>query len=143
MASKPFTCSNLMGPREGDLLSPEQTYTLRYTALTASVAEELQRLFTPGDLLTFEGLDLSVEATAHDPAEHPWACSDDYQALAVALGKRPRERDGVRARLKANIGRAPLFNPSLFVRNLEQAYLRMWRRYQSGESPATITMDPN
>jgi CRISPR-associated endoribonuclease Cas6 len=80
---KPFTCSNLMGPREGDLLSPEQTYTLRYTALTASVAEELQRLFTPGDLLTFEGLDLSVEATAHDPEEHPWAGSDDYQALAA------------------------------------------------------------
>ncbi len=107
---KPFTCSTLMGPRAERYVSPEQTYTLRYTALTAPVTAGLLAAFTVGDTLTFEGVtfdlvDLSsqsvnppsvnpqspnppsVNPQSPNPpsvnAPSPWAGSDDYQALAA------------------------------------------------------------
>jgi CRISPR-associated endoribonuclease Cas6 len=97
---KPFTCSTLMGPRAESHVSPEQTYTLRYTALTAPVAAGLLSAFTLGDTLTFEGVDFTIEASdpqsVNPPSVNPqspnppsvnlpspWAGSDDYQALAA------------------------------------------------------------
>lgn len=101
---KPFTCSDLLGPRrrQGEV-TPEQTYTLRYTALTAPVAAALAAAFTVGERLTFEGVDLEVLDCAppseiaaqksplrNPPSEitppksnSPWVGSDDYQALAA------------------------------------------------------------
>lgn len=86
---KPFTCSDLLGMRRREQVMPDQTYTLRYTALTAPTAGALAGAFAMGSLLTFEGVDFEVlrvdpppERAAPD-SETPWAGSDDYQALAA------------------------------------------------------------
>lgn len=87
---KPLTCSDLLGPRsrQGEV-TPEQTYTLRYTALTAPVAAALAAAFTVGDLLTFEGVGLEVldcASSSETPplkSDSPWVGSTDYQALAA------------------------------------------------------------
>jgi CRISPR-associated endoribonuclease Cas6 len=75
----------LIGGRYGDRrVSPEQPYTLRYTALTAETAAALRTAFTLGDTLTFEGVDFTVEAI--EPManlQSPWAAFDDYQSLAA------------------------------------------------------------
>ncbi len=98
---RPFTCSELIGARRGErLVAPEQTYTLRYTALAADVAAVLAAAFAPGDALTFEGVTFTVETLEtgtganDDPPESkiqnpkskissPWAACDDYQSLAA------------------------------------------------------------
>lgn len=96
---RPITASELIGGRVGDRrVSPEQPYTLRYTALTAETAAALAAAFAPGDTLTFEGVDFTVEAiepTANSEPDSqnpqskienqpsPWAACDDYQSLAA------------------------------------------------------------
>lgn len=107
---RPITASELIGGRVGDQrVSPEQPYTLRYTALTAATSTALAAAFAPGDTLTFEGVDFTVEAIANgewhmanndspmlenspqSPIPHspfpiqssPWAAWDDYQSLAA------------------------------------------------------------
>ncbi len=102
-ASRPITASELMGGRQGNRrVSPEQFYTLRYIALTAATAAALAQAFSPGDTLTFEGVDFTVEAVtdggwrmAGDEPDSqnpkstienqlsPWAAWDDYQSLAA------------------------------------------------------------
>lgn len=57
---KPFTCSNLLGIRQGEQVMPNHTYILRYTALTAPVAAALVNAFTVGETLTFEGVDFEI-----------------------------------------------------------------------------------
>lgn len=60
---RPITASELIGGRYGDRrVSPEQRYTLRYTALTAETAAALATAFAVGDTLTFEGVTFTVEA---------------------------------------------------------------------------------
>jgi len=109
---KPVTCSDLMGTRDEGRVAPDLAYTLRYTALTAPVAAALAVAFAPGDTLTFEGVDLRVEAIAPNHCElriancelrigeagsaignpqspnpqsipSPWPGADDYDALAA------------------------------------------------------------
>ncbi len=102
---KPLTCSDLLGPRRREQVLPEQTYTLRYTALTAPVAAALADAFAVGDTLTFEGVDFEIVdvglplsngewrhaagesgAGPKSKIENPksdWVGADDYQALAA------------------------------------------------------------
>ena len=91
---KPITASDLLGPRRREQVTPEQTYTLRYTALTAPVAAALASAFAVGDTLTFEDVtfevvDLALPLPTDQPippdsqASTPWVGSDDYQALAA------------------------------------------------------------
>jgi len=85
---RPFTCSELIGGRRGERqVTPEQPYTLRYTALTAEIAAALATAFAAGDTLTFEGVDFTVEDLTPSPplplSPSPWAGTDDYQALAA------------------------------------------------------------
>lgn len=85
-APRPFTCSELIGGRRGERqVTPEQPYTLRYTALTAEVSAALSHAFTTGDTLTFEGVDFTVEGQEPkgDLTPSPWSASDDYQSLAA------------------------------------------------------------
>jgi CRISPR-associated endoribonuclease Cas6 len=89
-APRPITASELIGGRvEDQRVSPEQPYTLRYTALTTETAAALRTAFTLGDILTFEGVDFTVEAIApmanpQSPnPQSPWAAFDDYQSLAA------------------------------------------------------------
>jgi CRISPR-associated endoribonuclease Cas6 len=80
---KPFTCSNVMGPRQGGRVYPEKTYILRYTALTADVAQVLQAAFTPGQTLTFLDTPFTLEALDAGDGGNPWAGQTDYQTLAA------------------------------------------------------------
>lgn len=62
----------------------------------------------------------------------------DYEALALALASQPERV----ARLKAHLGEvrrtSPLFDTSRFCRNLETAYLAMYRAYQLGDAPDAL-----
>jgi CRISPR-associated endoribonuclease Cas6 len=91
---KPFTCSDLIGPRENREVAPDIPYTLRYTALTAPLADVLRRSFAAGDTLTFEDVDFAVEAIDAGGGDNPWAGADDYEALAARhltpSGAKPR-----------------------------------------------------
>lgn len=94
---KPVTCSGLMGSRPGGSVAPEATYTLRYTALTAPTAAALRQVFPIGERILFEGVPFTVEGRTTDPAEHPWAGTDGYQALVARYltpggGARPPRR---------------------------------------------------
>jgi protein O-GlcNAc transferase len=50
----------------------------------------------------------------------------DYEERAVALGSDPVRLLALKTKLAQARETAPLFQPGLFVRELEQAYLRMW-----------------
>jgi predicted O-linked N-acetylglucosamine transferase (SPINDLY family) len=64
----------------------------------------------------------------------------EYEALALQLA---RDADALRA-LRDKLARhrvtEPLFDTARFTRNLESAYLTMWRRHQDGEPPATFAV---
>ncbi len=80
---KPFTCSDLMGTRRHRRVSPEECYTLRYTALTAPLSEVLGELFAPGDRLDFEGVPCVVETLEDGAGDSPWAGRATYHELAA------------------------------------------------------------
>jgi protein O-GlcNAc transferase len=62
----------------------------------------------------------------------------DYQALAIALAKKPEALETVRQKLRNNLHEAPLFDTPRFVRNLEKAYKKMWELCLSGKKPGQI-----
>jgi predicted O-linked N-acetylglucosamine transferase (SPINDLY family) len=67
----------------------------------------------------------------------------DYEALAIALAREPERLAQMRATLAARRLTTPLFDTALFARNIEKAYLEMWRLYQKGEGPREIDLsDP-
>ena len=59
---------------------------------------------------------------------------EDYYALAYDLASDKAKRDDIRSKLVANRYTAPLFDSERLTRNLEQAYLEMWRRWQGEAS---------
>lgn len=59
---------------------------------------------------------------------------EDYYALAYDLASDKAKREGIRSKLVANRYTAPLFDSERLTRNLEGAYLEMWRRGQDGIS---------
>jgi predicted O-linked N-acetylglucosamine transferase (SPINDLY family) len=65
----------------------------------------------------------------------------DYLALAVALGKDPRQCKAFKKRLLSNLDVGTLFDGSLFVQYLEKAYRKMWTRYLSGGRPEIIRLN--
>ncbi|MDX9954947.1 MAG: CRISPR system precrRNA processing endoribonuclease RAMP protein Cas6 [Anaerolineae bacterium] len=91
---KPLTCSDLLGSRRREQVIPDETYILRYTALTAPVAATLANAFAIGQTLTFEDvafeiinvaapLTVSPPAPANPQPPNPWIGSDSYQDLAA------------------------------------------------------------
>jgi len=56
----------------------------------------------------------------------------EYEALALALATDPARLAALKARLQANLATQPLFDTDAFCRNLEAAYIAMWRRSQLG-----------
>lgn len=59
---------------------------------------------------------------------------EDYYALAHDLASDRAKRDDIRSKLVANRDTAALFDSERLTRNLEQAYLEMWRRWQGEAS---------
>ena len=58
--------------------------------------------------------------------------SKEYEALAIELAKNPEKLKAIKDKLVSNLSTAPLFNTSLFTKNLETAYTEMYERYQQG-----------
>lgn len=49
-----------------------------------------------------------------------------YQDMAIDFGNNPHKLDRLKQNLKRNIKTLPLFNASLFIKNMEKAYENMW-----------------
>lgn len=58
---------------------------------------------------------------------------EQYEALAIRLGRDSAARQRLKARLETQRHTAPLFDAARFTASLETAYSEMWRRHVSGE----------
>ena len=65
----------------------------------------------------------------------------EYEALALALATQPERLVAIRRKLSTNRTTQPLFDTPRFARHLEQAYLKMYARHQSGLPPDHIVVD--
>jgi predicted O-linked N-acetylglucosamine transferase (SPINDLY family) len=59
--------------------------------------------------------------------------SQEYEALAVRLAKDGPALAAIKRKLSDNRSNCALFDTDRFRRNIEQAYVQMWRRWQAGE----------
>jgi protein O-GlcNAc transferase len=66
----------------------------------------------------------------------------EYEALALALTQDPARLAGLKAKLARQSASYPLFDIGRFTRSIEAAYTTMWRRYQSGQAPASFAVEP-
>jgi predicted O-linked N-acetylglucosamine transferase (SPINDLY family) len=66
---------------------------------------------------------------------------EDYEALAVELGRRPERVRAIREKLAANRLTAPLFDAERFRRHLEAAYRTMWEITQRGEPARSFSVE--
>ncbi len=88
---RPFTASSLIGPTRGGRLDLEAIYRLRFTALTAEVAQALQAarasgLLAPGRQVVLAGMPFEVlPAEALGETPDPWQAATTYQALSADL----------------------------------------------------------
>ncbi|HYM18087.1 MAG TPA: tetratricopeptide repeat protein [Micropepsaceae bacterium] len=73
------------------------------------------------------------EMIAASPAE--------YEALALKLVCEPDLLAAIRGKLAAGRERSALFDTARFTRELERAYLAIWRRNQFGEPPQSFALD--
>ena len=56
---------------------------------------------------------------------------EEYEALAIRLASNPLEIQSLRHKLDGNRLTTPLFDTAAFAKNLEDAYAKMYERYQS------------
>jgi predicted O-linked N-acetylglucosamine transferase (SPINDLY family) len=66
----------------------------------------------------------------------------EYEALALKLARDGDYRADVAARLLRNRGVLPLFDTDRFRHHIEAAYRAMWERWQRGESPGSLSIQP-
>jgi protein O-GlcNAc transferase len=59
----------------------------------------------------------------------------EYESLAIDLATHPAKLQAIKARLKQNLLTAPLFDTPLFTKNLESAYMQIYKRHQEGLLP--------
>lgn len=65
-----------------------------------------------------------------------------YETLALQLATSPSELRSIREKLARNRSVFPLFDTTRFCRQLESAYIEMWKRYQQGELPSRLVVTP-
>ena len=65
---------------------------------------------------------------------------EDYEALAFRLASDPVFLGTIRTKLALNRETAALFDTNRFRLNIEAAYTEMWRSWESGQAPRTITV---
>ncbi len=63
---------------------------------------------------------------------------DQYRGLALYWARQPNELRDLGLKLVATRDRTPLFDTQGYSRDLEELYIRMWRRLQAGQPPATL-----
>jgi predicted O-linked N-acetylglucosamine transferase (SPINDLY family) len=64
---------------------------------------------------------------------------EEYERQALRLATHRGELQALRARLE-QVATTPLFDTARFARNLESAYLALWRRFLDGQPPQALTM---
>lgn len=85
---RPFTCSNLWGarPSRGQVtVSPEETCSLRYTALTGELSQFWLERMLPAlpEEVELDRQPFRVVSATVDQDEHLWAGTDSYQDLSA------------------------------------------------------------
>ncbi|MHC4183354.1 MAG: O-linked N-acetylglucosamine transferase family protein [Planctomycetota bacterium] len=63
---------------------------------------------------------------------------EEYEHLAVDLGRNPERLQEIRQKIAKNRLVEPLFDTPGFARNLEKAYKEMWKIFVAGETPRLI-----
>lgn len=63
---------------------------------------------------------------------------EEYESLAIDLAKYPEKLEEIKIRLKDNLVNAPLFDTPLFTKNLESAYIEIYKRHQAGLVPDDV-----
>ena len=58
---------------------------------------------------------------------------NEYELEALRLARNPTALTQIRKKLARNIKTYPLYDTELYCRHLEDAFVTMWERYQSGE----------
>ena len=66
---------------------------------------------------------------------------DEYESLAIELAKNPEKLKNIKDKLLKNLSTSPLYDTSLFAKNLEVAYLAMYKRFQDGLNPDDIEIN--
>src|SRR6266849_4834058 len=66
---------------------------------------------------------------------------EDYEALAIELAACPERLRALTMKLSRNRETHPLFDTERLVRNLERAYLEMWRIHESGGPPQSFDVE--
>lgn len=66
---------------------------------------------------------------------------DEYEALAIELATHPEKLRALKEKLARNRETHPLFDTARLVRNLERAYLEMWRIRESGGPPRSFNVE--
>lgn len=113
--------------------------TLPYNAhTTASDAlwSGLPVLTLKGD--TFPGRVSASLLTAIGLSQLITYSENEYVALAVHLAKNPIKLQEIKMQLVKNIATESLFNPNIFTKNIELAFLKMMDRLSAGLMPETI-----
>ena len=67
---------------------------------------------------------------------------EEYEALALALAKRPSALADIKAKLARNRLNTPLFDTARFRRHVEAAYTEMWTIWRRGEKPRAFSVEP-
>ena len=65
---------------------------------------------------------------------------DEYEALAIQLGRNTQELKVIKEKLLKNIENEALFNTPLYTRNIENAYIQMYKNYYKGLHPNDIVI---
>jgi len=63
---------------------------------------------------------------------------EEYEAFAIDLANNPQKIKYFKNRLKENQNKEPLFDTKRYVKNIEAAYIQMYRRYIEGFPPDHI-----
>jgi predicted O-linked N-acetylglucosamine transferase (SPINDLY family) len=64
----------------------------------------------------------------------------EYEELALALTRYPDRLSAIKATLMLNRETSPVFDTSRYTRNLEAAFIEMWRRLQNNEPPESFVV---
>ena len=63
---------------------------------------------------------------------------EEYEEIAVTYANNPEKLLNLKNKIKENSKSHPLFDMKKFVKNLEEAYLLMWKNYKQGNKPKNI-----
>jgi len=63
---------------------------------------------------------------------------ESYEELAITLATDPKKLKEIKDKLNKNLASSPLYNTPLYTKQLEAAYMKMYKNYQQGLKPENI-----